>query len=147
MKNDNSNESPNLAKRVLAVAFFFKIKRFREPKRNVCAIYNRYFRIIKNSKGIYFYEFSDLFSKEYRQFYKGKRLKFINKYFIYAVTVLYNTIGIPSLFLLYYPFAYFDGARNFIKDGVWANNVKFFNWVNFILLIILLTRMLLQSYC
>jgi hypothetical protein len=150
MKNKELKTLWKLAKTFLiawlAVALFFKLKRFREPKRNVCAIYNRFFRIIKNSKGVYFYEFSDLFSKEYRQFYNGKRLKFINRYFIYLITTLYNIIGIPLLFLCYYPFAYFEGCKNFIKDTGWYENVKFFNWINFILLIILLIRMLLQSY-
>lgn len=141
------NQIPACSKPLLAVALWFRIKRFREPNRNVCAIYNKFFRVIKNSKGIYFYEFVDFSSMKYVQCYKGKKTIFLNRYVIYLITFLFNTIGIPLLFLCYYPFAYFEGASNFIKDTAWYQNVRFFNWVNFILLILFLARMLFKSYC
>lgn len=35
--------------------------------------------------------------------------------------------------LAVYPFwAYYEGFANFIKNDVWQNNVRLFNWVNFI---------------
>jgi len=120
------------------ITSWFKIKKFKEPNRNVCAIYNKFFRVIKNSKGIYFYEFADFSSLEYREFYKGKKVKFLNKYAMYIITIVFNIIIIPILFILYFPMCYFDGAKNFIKDTAWYENVKFFNWVNFILSIVYL---------
>ena len=143
----NKPKCGNCLKPMLAVVLWFKIKKFRDKKRNVCAIYNRFFRVIKNSKGIYFYEFSDFSSMEFREFYRGKRIRFLNRYVIYTITFLFNTIGVPLLFLCYYPYAYFDGARNFIKDGAWYQNVRFFNWVNLILLIVFVSITLFKSYC
>jgi len=124
---------------------WIKIKKFRNYKQNTCAIYNKFFRIVKNSKGFYNYEFSDFLSMEFRQFYKGKKIFFLNRYVIYLITFLYNTIGVPLLFLCYYPFAYFEGMKNFIKDTAWYQSVRFFNWINFILVIVLLFILIFKS--
>lgn len=36
-------------------------------------------------------------------------------------------------YLIRYPFyVYKDGCKNFINNGAWANNVREFNWINFI---------------
>lgn len=122
----------------------FKIKKFKDSDRKVCAIYNKFFRVVKNSKGIYFYELVDFSSLEYRRFYKGKKTKFINKYVIYLVTFLFNLIVVPLLILLYYPFSYFDGCKNFIKNGVWCKNVRLFNYINFILLVLFILYYLIS---
>lgn len=40
------------------------------------------------------------------------------------------------VFIFWFFQMYVDGARNFIKDGAWVQNVREFNWINIIALII-----------
>jgi len=68
-------------------------------------------------------------------------------------SVLLNRFSLPVFgfiyslytFILKWPFAiisapfymYFDGCRNFVRDRAWQNNVRFFNWANIVIVIIL----------
>lgn len=68
-------------------------------------------------------------------------------------SVLLNRFSLPVLGFIYslytfsfkWPFAiisapfymYFDGCRNFVRDRAWQNNVRFFNWANIVIVIIL----------
>lgn len=53
---------------------------------------------------------------------------------------------ISLLFLLVYwfLFSYFQGAKNFFIDGIWQTNVKFFNYCNFICMVLFLILCLLK---
>lgn len=74
--------------------------------------------------------------------YKGsEKSKIFNKYTMTFLGVIYSIYGyliaMPiSIILL--PFSmYLEGAKNFIKDCAWYEHVRFFNYVNFIALIVL----------
>ena len=75
MKNDNSTKSPNLAKRVLAVALFFKVRKFSNYDKYYFGFHNGFFRIGKNIKqGHYVYLFFDFTTFSFRQLHKGIKL-------------------------------------------------------------------------
>ena len=70
--------------------------------------------------------------------YKSKRKPIFKNIFI--IGALWFIILIPFLILASVGnliWNYFDGAINYFKNGVWANNVRFFNNVNIIIIAIL----------
>lgn len=147
MKNDNSTKFPNLAKRVLAVAFFFKVRKFSNYDKYYFGFHNVFFRIGKNSKkGHYVYLFFDFTTFSFRQLHKGIKLP-ITGLQITIWCIIFNLLWIPFRLITFIPLMYLDGGRNFIVDSDWYQNVRFFNWINFIALIILICVTLFKSYC
>jgi len=115
---------------------WFKIIKIKTYSKNVFGYQNRFFRIIKNVKeDYYFYGFFDFTTKEYRQLHKGIKIP-INGLQITIWCIFFNLIWVPFVFITFIPFAYFDGAKNFIKNSVWYANVRFFNWCNILILLI-----------
>lgn len=108
---------------------------------------NYFFRIIRHTdKNIYAYGFRIVFVG-YRVLYSGKnKLKVLNSFSLTIIFLIVNLIWIPTITILFFPYRYLDGARNFIRDTAWYQNVRFFNWINFILIIILLTTILVKNY-
>jgi len=147
-KKSNTKECHNACKRVLAVAFLFKTKKLCNYEKNVFGYQNSFFRILRNTKkDYYYYGFFDISSQKYLQAHKGVKLKAIKPWMLSVFSVIFSILTPIPLFISFVIHSYFDGGKNFIKDGAWYQNVRFFNRTNIVLLIILLTRMLLQSYC
>jgi hypothetical protein len=82
-------------------------------------------------------------------FRSSKKAIFMNKttlsilglfYTLYVYSIKWPIVIISAPFLLY-----FDGCRNFIKDGAWQNNVRFFNWANIVFVIALLLALALVA--
>lgn len=122
----------------------FKIEPIVIPKRNKVGYQNRFFRILKDTKEKwYFYGFYDFVFQEYRQLHKGIKLP-ITGSFITVWCVIFNLLWIPFRLMTFIPIMYFDGAKNFILDGVWYQNVRFFNWSNIVIIIILILLKLLS---
>jgi hypothetical protein len=120
------------------------MKTSRNYQRNILGIYNKYFQIVKSKNG-YFYFFKDFLTNEYLQIFKSKkRNRFITKYFLLLIAVLYHLICIPIMLISFYPYCYIEGGYNFVKDGVWANGVRFFNWVNIVIIFLLITYIVLR---
>lgn len=74
--------------------------------------------------------------------YKNKKkTKILNKQTLNILGVLYTLIVYPikwPIAIISAPFyMYFDGCRNFVRDRAWQNNVRFFNWTNIVIVIIL----------
>lgn len=81
--------------------------------------------------------------------YKGaSRSRFWNKYTLSFVGIFYNlytfTLKWPMAILGAIFFAYFDGGRNFVRDCAWQNNVRYFNWVNIVLVAILSALLIMK---
>lgn len=75
--------------------------------------------------------------------YKGKtKSKSLNKYTMFIVGLFYTiyvyTLKWPIAIVSTPLFMYFDGCINFIKNRAWQNNVRFFNLMNIIILILLI---------
>ena len=146
MKNDNSTKQSNASKPMLAVALLFRIKKLKNYEKTVCGFDNRFFRILRNTKkDYYFYGFYDFVFEEYRTLHKGIKLP-ITGLQITIWCIIFNLLWIPFRLTTFIPIMYFDGARNFIRDTAWCQNVRFFNWINFIALIIVICVTLFKSY-
>ena len=85
------------------------------------------------------YRLEITFTNEYSfpLYYGVKRPMFRN---IYVLAFLLLPFKIASYLIMIAGFIlhmYFDGARNFIRDKAWQNNVREFNWMNIFIIIIL----------
>ena len=74
--------------------------------------------------------------------YKNKvKSKFFNKFTLTVIGLFYTVFVYIlkwSIVIILAPFyMYFDGCLNFIRDRANQNNVRFFNWTNIFLIIIL----------
>lgn len=61
-----------------------------------------------------------------------------NKYLLHLVGALINLILLlagTTIIICAPLIMYYVGAKNFFKNGVWVDNVRFFGWANFILMI------------
>jgi len=63
---------------------------------------------------------------------------------LYLFRIVFSVIGFVLVILLFPLVNYLEGAKNFIKDCAWVQNVRFFNWVNFIGVIILAIILILK---
>lgn len=143
----NKPKPRNCHKMLLAVALLFRVKKIKNYQKTVCGFGNRFFQIIRNTKNdYYFYGFYDFIFEEYRTLHKGIKLP-ITGLQITIWCIIFNLLWIPFRLISLIPLLYFDGARNFIVDSAWYQNVRFFNWINFLALIILICVMLFKSYC
>ncbi len=74
----------------------------------------------------------------------NKRSWFLNKYTLNFLGVVFPFFWYLNLFILY-PFRlYFYGCKNFIKNTGWQQNVREFNWMNFIGVIICLVYIIVS---
>ena len=145
-ETNNLTPSGNCLKPLLAVALFFRIRKFNNYDKSVFGFQNRFFQLGKNTKrNRYFYIFFDFTTMSWRQLHKGIKLP-ITGLQITIWCIIFNIFYMPFRLITFIPFMYLDGAKNFITNG-WYNNVKFFNWINFLVLIFLLARLFLKSYC
>jgi hypothetical protein len=102
-----------------------------------------FFSIVKNLKtGKYCYYVRSPFSSNIGDsmiFKFSYRPMLLNKYTMTFLGILF-TLG---KYLLWYPIGcviipiliYFDGAKNFIKDRAWQDNVRYFNYANMVIIV------------
>lgn len=124
----------------------------RKYKRGICGVKYRMFAIMfddKSSKYHYYVRGAWTDNIGDVLIYKSeKRSRFLNKFTLSIIGVFYSIFK----YLIAYPFAvitapfymYIDGCRNFIRNSAWQNNVRFFNWVNIIMVILLLLWIILS---
>lgn len=122
---------------------YFKVNTRKNYQKTVFGFDNRFFRILKNTeKNYHFYGFYDFVYRKYRTLHKGIKIP-ITGLQITVLCIVFNLFWIPFRFITFLPLAYLDGMKNFIKDSAWYQNVSFFNWLNFCLLILLALYILL----
>jgi len=119
------------------------MKRLCNNERTIYGLKRRFFTIIKSNESDKLYYYINLiWSKNDGDFliYKSKKKsKIFNKYIMSFLGILssFFFILIIPLIIIY---MYFTGLYNFINDSAWDNeNVKFFNWSNFIIMLTLLS--------
>ncbi len=66
---------------------------------------------------------------------------------LYLITILFAPIT-PLVVILLIPTAfvlqYIEGAKNFIRDSAWVNNVRLFNWSNIAIIFLLVIWLFLK---
>lgn len=124
---------------------FIKTNRFIYRGKNIVSFTNRFVKYGIGLNRIYYIMIVGVpfFSKEDLGFaiYKSKKKPiFRNINIIAAPLILLAPIITPIVFILallkFLATSYFNGLLNFVKDCAWVEGVRFFNWINFIALII-----------
>ncbi len=106
--------------------------------------YNLFTVIFNRKTNQYCYYTNALWTKNIgdRMIYKSKnKSKLLNKYTLPIIGITYTFYK----YILKYTFAaislpcymYFDGCINFIRNTACYNNVRYFNWVNIVIIIAL----------
>ena len=130
----------------LSLIDLFKTSKLKDARKTMVGFGNVFWRILKNnSKGLYVYGFFDFTIRSFRVLYSGKKkFKIITPTILTFICIIFNLLWIPLILISFFPFKYFEGGRNFIRDTAWYQNVRFFNWVNVFLIIILIVLLILK---
>lgn len=128
------------------ISEFFRIRQLQNSRKTMFGFGNFIFRIIRNTdKKTYSYGFRVLFV-DYRVLYSGSgKIKILNPFTLSLIFCIVNLLWVPFITIAFLPYMYFDGARNFIRDTAWYQNVRFFNWVNIVLILIGATLFITKS--
>jgi len=114
------------------------MKTLKNSQKTICGVESTLFAIVKNQKtNKYCYYISAPWSTNIgdRMIYKSKsKSKILNKYSLSFIGIIYTLF----ICIIYYPliaviipiYMYFDGFRNFVRDRMWAQNERYFNWCN-----------------
>lgn len=124
----------------------FRIRKLKNARKTMVGFGNVIFRIIRNTdKNTYSYGFRILFM-DYKVLYSGSgKLKILNPFTLSLIFCIVNLLWVPFITIAFLPYRYFDGARNFIRNTAWYQNVRFFNWVNIALILIGSTLFITKS--
>lgn len=57
---------------------------------------------------------------------------------IFKALRILSFIFLPIAILFNLILNYYDGAKNFYRNGIWVNNVRFFNWTNIVFILFLI---------
>ena len=127
------------------------MKILKNKERRACGIEYPLFAIMKDLKDgkyhyyIQVYKAGDDFNYH---FSKGNKSWWLNKVTLSILgallTVAHYSLLIPIAYLLWPFLHYYDGAKNFIKNCAWQDNVRFFNWCNFIVIPLLIVWLILK---
>ena len=130
----------------LSLIDLFKTSKLKDARKTMVGFGNIFWRILKNNnKGLYVYGFFDFTIRSFRVLYsEKKKMKLITPTILTFVCIIFNLLWIPLILISYFPFKYFEGGRNFIRDTAWYQNVRFFNWVNIFLIIILIVLLIFK---
>jgi hypothetical protein len=117
---------------------------------NTASVYNQFFAIASRC-GRYEYSINATFGLlENRILHHGVKLHpiVLNRFSLTVFSIIghvFFCFMIPVL-IVYFPLSiYYEGMLNFIKNGIWATNVRLFNWVNFVLLIFSVAFIIYQN--
>ena len=119
---------------------------------NTCSVYNDYFEIEKDIKAkIYRYKLT--MNAKKRPIVKTitiseVKVKYLNIYTLTIASILWRlliVLVLLPLFIIFSPiYMYIVGLKNFITKSFYITYVRYFNWVNLILVIILASYLILD---
>ena len=122
------------------------MQKFKNHHHKIFGYKSKLFRVYNvklKGKSIYKYQFRNY--DKYRTVKESEnKSKLWNRYTLSALTIIIGVVFIPCFIILYFPYQYFEGGYNFIVDSAWVHNVRFFNWINIILLIALMLVLFLH---
>lgn len=121
------------------------MKRLQNYQKTICGFKRRLYTVIKNQKTnnycYYLNAFITVDQGDVMIWKSSKKSFWLTKYTLPVLGFIYSlyTFSLKWLFVIISaPFyMYFDGCRNFVRDRSWQNNVRFFNWSNVVIIIIL----------
>lgn len=124
----------------------FKTHKLKNYRKTMVGFGSLLWRIVRHTdKDIYAYGFRDFILGEYRVLYSGNnKLKILTPLVISIIGIVFNMFWIPFVVITYIPYSYFEGAKNWITDSGWIDNVRFFNYVNLILVVVLTITLIIK---
>ena len=130
---------------MLCVRFFLNhsiqinMQKIKERRQKVVGFQTPFFRVYKacGTVEIYVYQFRLFLADRYVTIHKGSKQTLLNKFTLSFMTLLVNIFFVPVVVVSYYPFQYFEGAFHFFKDSCCINGVRFFNFVNIAIIVLL----------
>jgi len=155
-KNSITNEPPLLQKHSVMYCFFsfsnrYKMKTLRNKERKACGVDYPLFAIMKDLKNGHYHYYTQVYKAGNEFSYCiliSKKTWILNRITLSILGFIHTTIHylilIPVAFILWPITHYYDGAKNFIKNGEWQDNVRFFNWCNFIVIPLLIVWIILK---
>ncbi|SOS48991.1 hypothetical protein TNO021_420001 [Tenacibaculum dicentrarchi] len=124
-----------------------KMKRLKNHNKTICGIESKYFRILKNQKtGKYVYyvdawALNLIAENRIKIADSTNKIKLFNKYTLVLMYFIFNIVSViltPFIAIFYYLLKYFNGGASFITNSFDITHVRFFNWVNITLLLMVL---------
>jgi len=121
------------------------MKRLQNYQKSICGFKRSLYTVIKNQTTKKYCYYLNILKSDYEGdvliFKSINKSVFLNKFTLPVLGFIYNIyaflLKLP-IALIYFPFSmYFDGCKNFIHDRAWQNNVRFFNWSNIVIIIVL----------
>lgn len=124
----------------------FKTHKLKNYNKTMVGFGSLFWRISRNTdKKTYAYGFRDFTLGEYRLLYSGEvKLKFLTPAVITFFCIIFNLFWIPFVVVTFIPYKYIEGGKNYITDSAWINNVRFFNWANIFIIIILTILLIIK---
>lgn len=128
------------------------MKHFKNYYKTYLAIGNGYFKITV-SKGIYTFYIYNVIPLLLEvlpciTLHKGKRVRWLNKYNMTAMSIVFSLLSIviaPILFVFYYVVLYFKGGDRYFLHSFYANGQRYFNNVNILIIIALITYIIIYK--
>jgi len=121
------------------------MKKLQNYQKSICGFKRKFYTVIRNQKTNNYCYYLNAYITDNEgdvMIYKSlKKSVLLNKFtlpvlgFIYS---LYTFILKWPLVIISAPFyMYFDGCRNFVRDRAWQDNVRYFNWSNIVIIVVL----------
>jgi len=122
------------------------MKRLQNYQKSICGFKRRLYTVIKNQKTNNYCYYLNAFITDNEGdvmiWKSSEKSLLLNKYTLPAFGFIYSlytfTIKWPFAIIIAPLYMYFDGCKNFVRNRAWQNNVRFFNWVNIIIIVVLL---------
>ena len=123
-----------------------KLIKYRRDKMKCYGFQNWFAGYGKNWKKQYRIEialdFGLLDADRFKIYQGSKRPFFRNLNIITALFLPFSPFILLSIFLFAMANKYVEGARNFIVDCAWVQDVRFFNWANIVIIFVLVAYLL-----
>ena len=122
------------------------MKLFKDKRLKVVGFKHPLFRVYKvcGVVEIYVYQFRLFLADRYITISKGNKKSYLNKITLSFLTLFANLFFIPSVIIPYYPVLYFEGAVRFFTNSHYINGIRFFNFVNIAIIILLSVLLFLK---
>lgn len=122
------------------------MKRLHNYEMSIYGFKRSLYTVIKNTKTNNYYYYLNAFitsnEGDVMIWKNHKKSVLLNSFSLPVLGFIYSmytfTIKWPFAIILAPLYMYFDGCKNFVRDRAWQNNVRFFNWTNILIIVVLL---------
>jgi hypothetical protein len=125
-----------------------KTIRVKTDRYTIVGITNGYASYGRNAKGKYRLEVNldlGVWGRNKIKLYQGDKKPFFkNLWLITLITIPFVPLTIILIPIIAFWDMYFEGAVNFVRDKAWQESVRAFNWINIVLIVVLVIWLLIK---